>query len=179
MTVVVDLHRDDTRERERLAATLRRHRERRGISQVAAAARYGCNKFGLSQMERRRNWQVATVQAWARIYGYRLNLTTIGLPLPDDGDTLAALYDAQQPATAADEDRLDLRIAVNNLARIRRAAGLTCAEMGARMGCSESAAYRREALPDGAMVASLQQYTRALGGVLHLDVVPAWQAVAA
>lgn len=179
MPVPVDLHPDDSRTRQAIAARLRSLREGRNISQAEAADRFGCNEFAMSQMENRRMWRVSTVQAWARIYSYRLSLTISGLVVPDDGDALAALYDAQQPATVEHEDRLDLRITVNNLTRVRRAKRITLADLGIHMGCSESAACRREATPDGALVATLQQHTRALGGALRLDVVPAWQAVAA
>lgn len=179
MKTIPDLHPDDTAARYVLAQHLRTIRETRSISQWEAGERFGCNEFAFSHMELRRSWLVPTVQAWARVLGYRLNLTLAGLVVPDDNDPVAALYDASQPDSEAAEDRLDLRVAVNNLARIRRAEGLTLAQLGARMGCSESAVCRRESDPDRLLVSTLQRHTRALGGVLDLTVVPAWQGVPA
>lgn len=179
MIVPEDLHPDDTAARHLLAGRLRRVREGRSITQAEAGERLGCNNNYVSQLERYRTWKVATVQAWARIYDYRLNLTLTGLSVPDDGDPVAAMYDATQPGTAAAEDRLDLRIYVNNLVRIRVAAGITLKQLGVLLGCSESAACRRESHADGVLVSTLQQHTRALGGALVLDVVPAWQGVPA
>ncbi|MEV0214258.1 helix-turn-helix domain-containing protein [Micromonospora sp. NPDC050695] len=178
MRTIPDLHPDDTVARHALAERLRVIRECRNITQAEAAERYGCDKYAFSQLERRRTWHVHTVQAMARIYGYRLTFDLGGLMVPDDGDPLAALYDASQPTTEAAEDRLELLIVVNNLTRIRRAANLSLADAGLRMGCSESAVYRREADPGRLLVSTLQRHTRALGGVLDLSVVPAYQGAA-
>ncbi|QKW15340.1 helix-turn-helix transcriptional regulator [Verrucosispora sp. NA02020] len=179
MRTIPDLHPDDTSARDHIAGWLRRIRENRHISQAEAADRYGCNEFAISQMESRRSWHVATVQAWARIYDYRIQLTALGLTVPDDGDPMAAMYEHTSPSTAAAEDRLDLRIYVNNLARIRRASRISLATLGARMGCTEGAVSRRESNPDRVRVSTLQRHTRALGGVLDLSVVPTWQGAAA
>ncbi len=179
MKTIPDLHPDDTAARCMLAQHLRTIRESRSITQAEAADRYGCNEFAFSQIELRRQWLIPTVQAWARTLGYRLDLGLRGLVVPDDGDPMAALYDASQPDSEAAEDQLDLRVAVNNLARIRRARGLTLAQLGVRMGCSESAVSRRESDPDRLLVSTLQRHTRALGGVLDLTVVPARQGVPA
>ncbi|WP_341719984.1 helix-turn-helix transcriptional regulator [Micromonospora sp. FIMYZ51] len=178
MRVIPDLHPDDTRNRDHIATWLRRIREGRHISQPQAADRYGCTEFAFSHMELRRSWHVTTVQHWARVYDYRLQLTPLGLTVPDDGDPLAAMYEHTSPATAEAEDRLDLRIYVNNLARIRRAAGLTLAALGERMGCTEPAVHRREANPDRVLVSTLQRHTRALGGVLDLSLVPVFEGAA-
>ncbi|MET8278232.1 helix-turn-helix transcriptional regulator [Micromonospora sp. NPDC005174] len=70
-------------------------------------------------------------------------------------------------------------IVVNNLTRIRRASNLNLADVGLRMGCSESAVSRRESDPGRPLVSTLQRHTRALGGVLDLTVVHAWQGAAA
>ncbi|MEV1013732.1 MULTISPECIES: helix-turn-helix domain-containing protein [unclassified Micromonospora] len=176
---IPDLHPDDTAARYVLAHHLRTIREARSLSQADAGERFGCNEYAFSHMELRRSWLIPTVQAWARVLDSRLNLTVRGLVVPDDGDPIAALYEASQPESETAEDRLDLRIFVNNLARIRRAQGLTLAQVGTRMGCSESAVSRRESEPDRLLVSTLQRHTRALGGVLDLTVVPAWQGAAA
>ncbi len=179
MRIIPDLHPDDTAARHALAEHLRGIREARNLTQWEAGERFGCNEYAFSGMELRRSWHVSTVQARARIYGCRLNLAFAGLTVPEDGDSVAAMYDASRPQTQAAEDRLDLRGAVNDLARIRRAQGLTLAQLGARMGCSESAVCRRESDPDRLLVSTLQRHTRALGGVLDLTVVPARQGVPA
>ncbi|MEU5946282.1 hypothetical protein ABZ793_12060 [Micromonospora sp. NPDC047465] len=172
-------HPGDAAARNALARRLRGIRETAGISQWALADALDITGSGTSDLEHRRNWKVATVQAWTRALGFRLDMSIDGLTVPDDGDALAALYAAQQPTSAAAEDRLDLRTIVNNLARIRRAQDVTLAELGARLGCSESAACRRETHPDRLMLPTLQAHVRALGGVLILGLAYVPTAVAA
>ncbi|MET8278231.1 helix-turn-helix transcriptional regulator [Micromonospora sp. NPDC005174] len=99
MRTIPDLHPDDAVARHALGERLRAIREGRNITQAEAAERYGCDKYAFSQLERRRTWHVPTVQAMARIYGYRLAFTIAGLTVPDDGDPLAALYDARRSPT--------------------------------------------------------------------------------
>lgn len=177
MYVPADLHPDDTAARAQLALRLRRIREGRHISQHALADRIGLESSNFATIERRRSWKVSTVQPWARALGYRLDLRLDGLDVPDDSEPLAAIYNAQQPTTEADEDQLDLRILVNNLARIRRAEGMSFAALGARLGCGEAAVYRRESRPDGLLVATAQRFSRALGGCLRLNLEPVWSDI--
>lgn len=174
MISIADLHPDDTAIRAGLTAALRQIREARCISGPRLGDILGIEKSRVSNREMGGWRRVSVVQAWARGLSYRVDLTIDDLTVPDDGDQLAVLYAAQQPASATDEDRLDLRILVNNLARIRRHQRVTLAEMGRRLGCSESAVCHRESRPDGMLFATAQRYTRVLGGVLGAKLIPAW-----
>jgi transcriptional regulator with XRE-family HTH domain len=171
MLAPVDLHPDDMAVRDRLAAQLRALRTGAGISQRDAAARLGICQSRLFYIEQRRAWQVRLVQRWARIYDHRLALSVSDLTVPDDGDELAAVYAAQRPATLDTVDRLHLRQVVNDLARIRRQR-MSAETMGRLLGRSDSAVQWREDNPDGALLASVQQYARALGGHLDVDLAP-------
>ncbi len=175
MRMPTDLHPDDTVARDQLAGRLRRIREGRRISQRGLADMLDIDHTNASGLELRRTWKIRTVQRWARVLGYRLDLgITGGVVVPDDGDALAAVYAAQQPTTEDAEDLLDLRALINDVRRIRIASGITLAEMGRRLGCGPSSVSHREADPDGAMLVSAQRYVRALGGALRVELEPGW-----
>jgi transcriptional regulator with XRE-family HTH domain len=173
-----DLHPADRATRRRIARQLREIREERHISQPALADLLGVHQSKIGDRENDDRWRVDTVQAWARALDHRLDMALDGVTVPDDGDPLAAVYATSQPATVAEEDRLDLRILVNDLRRIRVASRVTLAEMGRRLGCSESAVCHRESRPDGMLLATVQRYTRALGGELRVAVVSMWRETA-
>jgi transcriptional regulator with XRE-family HTH domain len=172
-------HPDDVDARRRIAWQLRYIRQAAGLNQADLADHLGIDRSRISEREINHAWTVPHVQAWARGLARRIDMQVTGLAVPDDGDLLAAVYVGQQPRTAEEEDRLDLRILVNNLARIRRHQGLTLREFGARIGCSHTAMWHREMEPDGAQVDSVQRHVRALGGVLQMDVVPEMSPVGA
>jgi DNA-binding transcriptional regulator YiaG len=165
-----DLHPDDTAAREWLCTELYRTRRRRGLTQSVVSARLVGTGNVCAILERQTSWKVATVQAWARALDCRLDLTIDGLAVPDDADYLAAVYTAQQPETVKVEDRLDLRILVNDLRRIRVASGVTQDVLAGRMGCTGSSLSRRESQPDPALLRTLQRHCRVLGGSLGVGL---------
>lgn len=169
MLAPVDLHPDDTIVRDRLAMQLRALRADAGLSQRAAAAGLGMTQSNFCYLEQRRTWQVRIVQRWAWFYNHRLTLAISDLAVPDDGDALADVYAVQTPTMPADADRLLLRRIVNDLTRIRRQR-MSTASMGRLIGRTDSAVQWREGNPDGALLVSVQQYTRALGGSLNVGL---------
>lgn len=171
MITPTDLHPNDTATRNALAGHLRALRVAAGYSQRDVGRRLGVHPSMVGLLERRRVWQVAAVQRWSRVYDHRLTLQIRGLTVPDDGDPLAEMYGQQTPDTVEAEDRLLLRVVVHDLARIRRHR-MTAAAMGRRLGRSAQAVEWREDHPDGALLLSVQQTTRALGGHLSVGLVP-------
>lgn len=168
----VDLHPDDAAVRDRIAEQLRASRVAAGVGQRELAIRLGVDQRRVVLLERRRQWRTATVQGWARALDQRLSLTIRDLAVPDDGDALAAVYDQQQPTNPVVQDRLLLRRVANDLTRIRRTR-MSAYHFGLLIGRGEGSVLWREAHPDGALLGTLQQTTRALGGSLEIDVVTA------
>lgn len=172
MRLIEDLHPEDAIARDQLATRLVQARASAGLTQRELGDRLGVDFHAVYNLERGRRWLARRAQAWARGLDLRLGLRVQGLEVPDDDDALAALYAAQQPMTAEAEDRLALRELFNNLARIRRARHVSQKEMGRRMGLGPTRVSQQEAEPDGALLLTAQRYTRALGGVLLLDLLP-------
>jgi transcriptional regulator with XRE-family HTH domain len=169
---ITDLHPDDTAARDLLADTLRSIRRKARITGQDLADRLEVTEAAVSHMQHARNWTVRLVQRWARGLDHRLIVGFDGLTVPDDGDGLAAVYAAMEPEEPAVQDRLYLRAIVNDLARVRRALGITQAALSAQLGLSESAASWWELNPDGTRVASIQRYARALGGSAVFGLAP-------
>ncbi|MEU7170344.1 hypothetical protein ABZ949_02485 [Micromonospora tulbaghiae] len=170
-TLVVD-HPDDVAARRALAAELRRCRLRLGMTQDHLARILGITGEAVRGLEKRRDdsWQVMTVATRARALGRRLSLTLTGVEVPE------AVYSRAEVerlvCLPVDADVLAVRLLVADLVRVRLALGLTLAELGVRLGCSESGAHRRERTSEVSRLATLQQHARALGGVLVVEVLP-------
>lgn len=141
------------------------------MSHRVLAERLGVHKARVGQIYGGNAHRVHLFQRWARAVGRRLTLDVEGLNLSEDGDALAAVYDAQQPTDPAACDQLLLRRVVNDLARIRRSR-MYAAEFGVLIGRCENAVLWREEHPDGAHLALVQQTARALGGRLSVGLAP-------
>jgi hypothetical protein len=80
MRAPTDLHPDDTRNRDQLAHQLRQIRTDMGISGPRLGTILGyTDRSSVGAMERRRSWEVRTVQAWARALNHQLTITLVGL----------------------------------------------------------------------------------------------------
>ena len=147
--------------------------EARIISQAA-----GLGVRFVEDCEAAPQWGAQRVARWARLLGHRFTMTITGLDLPElDFD--AELLRMAVPFGGLDEDTLHLLAVVDDLARYRIHTGLTYAEIGRRTGSDGSAVRGWEDQPAKLLLKTVQRYTRALGGALLLDVVPANAAVSA
>lgn len=173
-----DLHPDDTAARDRLAEALIGARHAARLSAAAVANRLGVTPNAVNQREACRGWRVSTVQQWARAVDQQLTIGFVGIVIPDDGDDLAAVYAASQPVSAVAQDRLHLRVTVNDLVRVRRHLGLSQTVLAGRLGVTKPAVGVAESRPDGWQVGSVQRYARALDGSAVFGLAPV-EAVAA
>ncbi len=176
MTRIVDLHPDDAEARVKLRLQLRDLRLRLGCSQAEAAARAGVTKSAVSLLERRGdNPLVASVQRMARAVDHRAILRP-HLPHTLPTHPTAALL-AVVEAHAADahtQDAYHRSAVLADLAAYRRGTGVTAREMSERWGTRRdaTAVCDLEGELKEPLLASYQRYTRALGGVLHVDLEP-------
>lgn len=172
MRAPTDLHPADRANRDQLASQLRQIRVNLGISGAHLGTMLGyTHKSSVGAMERRRSWEIRTLQAWARALHHQFTLTITGLAVPRDGDPLNAIYANQQPSAPAAIDRLLLRRTVNDLARIRRSR-MSAERLASLIGCTEEVVCWSESNPDGARLASVQRVARALGGALVPGLAP-------
>ena len=167
-----DLHPADRDARRTLIGELRQLRVDAGLTHRAVARLMGWRSpnGALSNIERGDNWRLRTLQELARLYGRQLRVD-IGAPVPDDGDPLAAMYAAVRPTTPAVADELARARLVNDLVRIRVAAGWTLERLGAAIGVTPTAVQLWEQGTDGLMVAPAQRYGRAIGAPLTFRLV--------
>jgi DNA-binding XRE family transcriptional regulator len=172
-----DLHPDDLAARRTLASTLWRERRRAELTTVDLAAVLGVSRSTANSMERYTSWTVRRVQDWARAVDHRFRMQLTGLTVPDDGDVYAEILAMSIPFGGRDEDRLHLLATVNDLIRCRIAAGLSCADLGVRMGVSGRAVELWEESHESTLLKLVQRYARGLGGSLALDVEPVAAAV--
>ncbi len=176
MTRIHDLHPDDTEARIKLRLQIRDLRRQAGLSCAAAAARIGIGKDTWSLYERRGdNPLAASVQRYARAVDHRLHLRP-DLPhaLPAHPD-IAVLHDlAGRAVDPRQQDAYHLTAVLTALAAYRRWSGVAARDMSAKWGTRRdaSAVCDLEGQAKEALVASVQRYTRSLGGVLHLDLEP-------
>jgi transcriptional regulator with XRE-family HTH domain len=169
MRVPDDIDSGDRHQRGRLARNLIKSREAAGVTTEELGRRLGVTGTAVAAMERRRTWEVRTVQAWARALGRRLHLELVDLDVPDDLDVDLLTYEAARETATdpADVDRAELRIAHRNLVRVRYAADVSDVEMGHRLGITDNAVRYFDQHPDGVSLVGLQRYARALGGRLR------------
>lgn len=187
MRAPTDLHLDDTAHRIHIAHQLRGIRETAGITAGRLAVDLGFRDHsGVRQMERRHVWKAATLMRWARALNHQITFNLDGLTVPDDGDTLAGIYTTTLAHPDLDPIYTDLvvvRQTVNDLARIRRRL-MSAPAFGRLIGLDDKSVLWREANPDGASVALMQQTARGLGGCLTVTLTPApvlshhWSAAA-
>jgi transcriptional regulator with XRE-family HTH domain len=171
-----DLHPDDTEARVKLRLQLRDVRRQAGYTVAEAADRIGITKGALSLHERRGdNPLVASVQRNARGFDHRLHLRP---ELPHRlavHPTAAVLRDLAAHATDPhDEDAYHRSAILADLAAYRRWVGITARDMSGRWGtrADGTAVCDLEQEVKEPLLASFQRYTRALGGVLHIDLEP-------
>ncbi len=165
---------DDLADRKALATQLFNARLKAGLSRGDVARRLGlASPRSVMAHEHRTNWQVRTLQAWARAVGHRLHLDLDGLTVPDDGDPYAALYRLMTPTDPTAQDELAREVLVNNLRRIRVAVGYSCATFAPLLGIHATGVSLWDQCSPGMELNTPQRYARALGGrlVLRLEQV--------
>jgi transcriptional regulator with XRE-family HTH domain len=120
-----DLHADDLHRRLTIGSTLRGLRMAAGLSQADVWEKLTGvrSQEAMSRLEcARPAWFVDTVQRWARILGWRLDLRLTGFPTPDlPPDPLAAV----RPARPDLADAWDVAALVRQILGVRRALHLT------------------------------------------------------
>lgn len=165
-----DLHPDDHRARLILRDQLRVVRREQNVTLDGLGARMGMSRNAAADMHYRPSWQVARAQAWSRALCHQFRLTPTGLTVPDTYDVRADLLTVAVPVDDADEDRLHLLGVCDGLVRVRLHQGLTTQAMADLLGVTDNAVRLWETHPAGSLVRTVQRYTRALGGVLRLDL---------
>ncbi|WP_328344873.1 helix-turn-helix transcriptional regulator [Micromonospora sp. NBC_00421] len=174
-----DLHPDDHAHRLGLRDLIVDARRVEGISQARLAARAGIAQSAIASFETRDTQHLNKYRLIAHHLGLRVLAYPDGLPGgPYDDPDLLLFRPASDFAAANAWDQKQL---VASLGSARRAAGLTQAQMAARLGSTENAVGEFERTRHGLMVATVQRYCRVLGGFLWLGVetVPQFEAVAA
>lgn len=166
-------HPDDVTARGEVRDLLRTVRLDAGMSERAVSVAAGFTNHVVRDMELLPSWSVWRVQAWARGLDHRLRMRIAGIDVPDGGDFESMLLASSTAFGGADEDLLHLQTVVNDLRLVRERDGVSLREMDRRLGVTPGCTHRWITFAGQVKVSTLQAHTRALGGVLALDVEPA------
>ncbi len=172
------LHPDDLAARHALLGGLAHLRETTdGVSQTTIGQALGISADAVRLAEQSTaDPCVDRLQRHLRATRHQLVLNPRFDPdLPADNTT--AMFRAMADA-AADPDQADMyhRSAVlHHLIARRRWLGKTARDISRQLGRSDSAIGQLEQDAKPAMLSSYQLYTRAVGGILHLDIEPIHQ----
>jgi transcriptional regulator with XRE-family HTH domain len=166
-----ELHPDDPAARVVLNRRLWKIRQDAGITTTELAARLGTGRETARDLEKSSSWEVRRVQAWARALDHRFAMIVTGIRLPEPDFDAMALR-AVTTFGALDEDRLHLRIVVDDLVRAQRASGESITSFARRCGVNGRAIIGWERDHEATLLKMVQRYARALGGSLELAVLP-------
>lgn len=168
MIPLADLHPDDLASRIALRDLLIERRHEVGLSQSRLARRIGLSQSAVGKAETGTNWHLLVLQRIARSIDARIVLYPDNLPgVGKVHDDTTAVFRPTDPQRADLWDQANL---LANLVAARQALGLTQAQMGERLGSSESAVGNYERTKTGLMLISPQRYCRALGGELAMEL---------
>jgi transcriptional regulator with XRE-family HTH domain len=174
VTRVQDLHPDDAEARVKLRLQLRDLRRRSGLTAEQTAHNIGCTIAALYLTEQRDSRiLLERAQRHARGLHHQLILhPTLPHTLPPHPTEAAFAAMADTGGRLSDEHH---RAAVlTHLVAYRRWIGLSARDIAERCGNGRdgSSTSQLEAGLKPALLSTLQRYTRALGGVLHIDLEP-------
>lgn len=165
-------HPDDIAARIQLRDTIRQARIDAGLNQYTYARRLGVVQSAVPLFEKSTSHLVGTAQRYARAADHRLVIHVHDLPPTVSG---AAMSLRQLAAGVADPETADAyhRAAVLETLRAERIrSGQTTRAVASAMGCGRQAVLSFEVGYDDIRLATLQRYTRALGGRLDLHLQP-------
>lgn len=147
-------------------------RHQGGFSRADVAERLDRTPQAVSMWERTPPAKslVRTYQAYARAVGHRLTLTPVGFVAMPPTPEVAVLLGLEASSSGAEQDRCHVRVVTAQLVALRRWSGRTCKEFGRVFDRSDKAVWKFETGDDDPYLATLQRYTRALGGSLGFDL---------
>jgi DNA-binding XRE family transcriptional regulator len=171
--VTDDLHPDDRAHIEAVVAEIHGHRRRLNLTVADCAERVGLNRNSIRAAESEANRRTGTVQQYAYAVGMRIVFVLDGLPHVDDPHAATLERTARQATDWRRRHGFERAALGAQLGAVRRHLGRTQKEMLVATGRGGSFISDLEQhTADDVLLASYQRYTRALGGMLHLRVLP-------